>query len=212
MREFCPVCPPPHSPHRIRKWRLAHPCGLLEHFLPDESWQEQVLWLIASGNACQPTVVTGTLGTRHDQDSCMLLGSQASEGLHAGTLAVVRTQPLSPQPYTGTVEITSGEIAEDLAVYMSESEQTNSAVALGVQISPTGDVAAAGGYLIQVCMAHDRRFSVVAHASSWRSSRAASRLCGNACIRHWLPQPAHAAGGGVASGAGWGAPRLGALR
>eukprot|EP00892_Ulva_mutabilis_P009249 jgi/Ulvmu1/6697/UM030_0028.1 len=67
-----------------------------------------------------------------------------------GTLAVVRTQPLSPQPYTGTVEITSGEIAEDLAVYMSESEQTNGAVALGVQIGPAGEVTAAGGYLVQV--------------------------------------------------------------
>lgn len=71
--------------------------------------------------------------------------------MDAGTLAVVRTQPLSPQPYTGTVEITSGEIAEDLAVYMSESEQTNSAVALGVQIGGAGEVTAAGGYLIQVC-------------------------------------------------------------
>lgn len=68
----------------------------------------------------------------------------------AGTLAVVRTQPLSPQPYTGTVEISSGEVAEDLAVYMSESEQTNSAVALGVQIGTEGEVTAAGGYLIQV--------------------------------------------------------------
>ena len=70
--------------------------------------------------------------------------------VHVGTLAVVRTQPLSPQPYTGTVEITSGEVAEDLAVYMSESEQTNSAIALGVQIGPQGVVTAAGGYLIQV--------------------------------------------------------------
>jgi Hsp33 protein len=68
----------------------------------------------------------------------------------AGTLAVVRTQPLSPQPYTGTVEITSGEVAEDLAVYMAESEQTNTALALGVQIGTDGRVSAAGGYLIQV--------------------------------------------------------------
>lgn len=63
---------------------------------------------------------------------------------------MVRTQPLSPQPYTGTVEITSGEVAEDLAVYMAESEQTNSALALGVQLGTDGLVSAAGGYLIQV--------------------------------------------------------------
>ena len=65
---------------------------------------------------------------------------------------MVRTQALSPKPYTGTVEITSGEVAEDLAVYMAESEQTNSAVALGVQIGPDGLVSAAGGYLIQVLL------------------------------------------------------------
>jgi redox-regulated HSP33 family molecular chaperone len=69
---------------------------------------------------------------------------------HAGTLAIVRTQPLSPKPYSSVVEITSGEVAEDLAVYMAESEQTNSAIALGVQIGPEGLVSAAGGYLIQV--------------------------------------------------------------
>lgn len=63
---------------------------------------------------------------------------------------MVRTQPLAPKPYTGTVEITSGEVAEDLAVYMAESEQTNSAIALGVQIDTEGHVSAAGGYLIQV--------------------------------------------------------------
>lgn len=74
------------------------------------------------------------------------------KNVHVGTLAVVRTQALAPKPYTGTVEITSGEVAEDLAVYMAESEQTNSAVALGVQIGPDGLVSAAGGYLIQVLL------------------------------------------------------------
>ena len=67
-----------------------------------------------------------------------------------GTLAIVRTQPISPVPYTGTVEVTSGEIAEDLAVYMAESEQTNSAIALGVQINTDRTIAGAGGYYIQV--------------------------------------------------------------
>jgi redox-regulated HSP33 family molecular chaperone len=70
----------------------------------------------------------------------------------AGSLAVVRTHPLATQPYTGNVEIVSGEVAEDLTHYLAQSEQTNSAMALGVQIEGgTGSVAAAGGYLIQVC-------------------------------------------------------------
>lgn len=52
--------------------------------------------------------------------------------------------------YTGTAEIISGEIAEDLAYYLTKSEQTPSAVALGVRIGPDGAVAAAGGYLVQL--------------------------------------------------------------
>lgn len=35
-----------------------------------------------------------------------------------GVLSVVRSHPLQPQPYTGMVQIVSGEIAEDLATYM----------------------------------------------------------------------------------------------
>jgi redox-regulated HSP33 family molecular chaperone len=69
----------------------------------------------------------------------------------AGTLGVVRTQPLSPVPYTSTVCIESGEIAEDLTQYLAQSEQTNSAMALGVRLDSSGRVSAAGGYLVQVC-------------------------------------------------------------
>lgn len=52
--------------------------------------------------------------------------------------------------YTGTAEIISGEIAEDLAYYLTTSEQTPSAVALGVRVAPDGAVTAAGGYLVQL--------------------------------------------------------------
>lgn len=53
------------------------------------------------------------------------------------------------QPYTGIVRLYSGEIAEDLAFYLVESEQIPSAVGLGVFVEPDGNVAAAGGFLIQ---------------------------------------------------------------
>eukprot|EP00798_Chlamydomonas_sp_ICE-L_P000896 gene896-5692_t len=51
-----------------------------------------------------------------------------------GILSVIRSHPLEPNPYTGMTQIVSGEIAEDLANYLVESEQTNSAIALGVTI------------------------------------------------------------------------------
>ncbi|HWI52054.1 MAG TPA: Hsp33 family molecular chaperone HslO [Symbiobacteriaceae bacterium] len=52
--------------------------------------------------------------------------------------------------YTGTSDIVSGEIAEDLAYYLTQSEQTPSAVALGVRVAPDGTVTAAGGILLQL--------------------------------------------------------------
>ncbi len=51
-------------------------------------------------------------------------------------------------PYTGSVPLVSGEIAEDVAAYLSQSEQLPSAVLLGVLVG-TGGVTQAGGLLIQ---------------------------------------------------------------
>ena len=53
------------------------------------------------------------------------------------------------EPYSGAVPLVSGEIAEDLATYLSQSEQIPSAVALGVFVSSNQAVTAAGGFLIQ---------------------------------------------------------------
>jgi molecular chaperone Hsp33 len=66
-----------------------------------------------------------------------------------GILAVVRYQPGWREPYTGIVPIVSGEIAEDLSHYLAESEQTPSALGVGVFVASDQSVAAAGGYLVQ---------------------------------------------------------------
>lgn len=68
----------------------------------------------------------------------------------AGVLAVVRSHPEWERPYTGIVELQSGEIAEDLAKYLVESEQQNAAIALGVSIGRDGSIRSAGGFLLQV--------------------------------------------------------------
>lgn len=52
--------------------------------------------------------------------------------------------------YTGTAEIVSGEIGEDVAYYLTKSEQTPSAVALGVRVNADGSVRSAGGILLQL--------------------------------------------------------------
>ena len=63
---------------------------------------------------------------------------------------MVRSNKDQDQPYTGLTEIKTGEVGEDLAGYLADSEQTSSALALGVSIHRDAAVRAAGGYLIQV--------------------------------------------------------------
>jgi molecular chaperone Hsp33 len=54
-------------------------------------------------------------------------------------------------PYRGSVPLVSGEVAEDLTYYLTTSEQVPSAMSLGVYMDRgSGNVAAAGGFLIQV--------------------------------------------------------------
>jgi molecular chaperone Hsp33 len=52
-------------------------------------------------------------------------------------------------PYSSTVELVSGEIGDDLTHYLVSSEQTPSALLLGVFVNKAG-VAASGGLLLQV--------------------------------------------------------------
>lgn len=54
-------------------------------------------------------------------------------------------------PYRGSVPLVTGEIAEDLTFYLTNSEQIPSAMGLGVYMDRgSGHVRAAGGFLVQV--------------------------------------------------------------
>jgi molecular chaperone Hsp33 len=66
----------------------------------------------------------------------------------AGFLTVTKDLGLK-EPYKGMVQLYSGEIAEDIAFYLTDSEQIPSAVGLGVFVEPDNIVSAAGGFLIQ---------------------------------------------------------------
>ncbi|HEY0671346.1 MAG TPA: Hsp33 family molecular chaperone HslO [Longimicrobiales bacterium] len=66
-----------------------------------------------------------------------------------GRLTVTRDLGMR-QPHTSTVELISGEVGEDLAHFLATSEQIPSAVGIGVFVQTTGDVEAAGGYIVQL--------------------------------------------------------------
>lgn len=70
------------------------------------------------------------------------------KGIGRGILSVIRFTGLK-QPFKGSCELTTGEIAEDLTQYLLVSEQTPSSVGLGVLISPELEILAAGGFFIQ---------------------------------------------------------------
>jgi molecular chaperone Hsp33 len=53
-------------------------------------------------------------------------------------------------PYTGQTPLISGEIGEDLAYYLTTSDQTPSAVGLNVLLNEDESVHVAGGFLVQV--------------------------------------------------------------
>ena len=66
-----------------------------------------------------------------------------------GMLTVSRDIGLK-EPYIGSTELVSGEIAEDLTAYLLESEQVPSACALGVLVDTDRTVKAAGGFIVQL--------------------------------------------------------------
>lgn len=54
------------------------------------------------------------------------------------------------QIFTSSTELVSGEIAEDFASFFVKSEQTPSAVSLGVLVDVDGSIRTSGGFIIQV--------------------------------------------------------------
>ena len=66
-----------------------------------------------------------------------------------GTFSVIKDLGLK-EPYSGTIPISSGEIAEDVAEYYASSEQIPTVCGLGVLVNPDLTVNVSGGYLVQL--------------------------------------------------------------
>ncbi|BBE31201.1 33 kDa chaperonin [Tepiditoga spiralis] len=71
-----------------------------------------------------------------------------AKAIGKGMLYVTRDLRLR-EPVTSNIEIISGEIAEDIAMYLNHSEQVPSAVSLGVLTDKDG-IKSAGGFMLQI--------------------------------------------------------------
>lgn len=72
-----------------------------------------------------------------------------SDGLGVGIMTVSKTLYNEAEPRNSSIELMRGNITDDLAYYMVQSEQVPSAVLLDVGIDDRGEITEAGGLLIQ---------------------------------------------------------------
>jgi molecular chaperone Hsp33 len=99
-------------------------------------------WLFRS-----PILVSGPI---EDFDAFSVFGS--------GSLTLSRFPEGRPRPFTGTVSLKTGRLAQDLAAYYLESEQTRTAFALGIDFDPEGRAIGAGALYFQALPGADDEF------------------------------------------------------
>lgn len=117
--------------------------------------------------------VYGTIGNpayiAPDADPLDVGGAVGTNGL-----VMVSRDTGAKEPYVGVIPVTTGEIGDDLARYLRDSEQVVSAIGLSVVGGGRDDVRAAGGFLVQllggvpdsVTELLDRRISAVGRLSA----------------------------------------------
>lgn len=66
-----------------------------------------------------------------------------------GSLTITRYAPDGLAQFSGTVELHSGRLSQDLAVYFLDSEQTHTAFRFGIAFDKEGRVSGAGGMFLQ---------------------------------------------------------------
>lgn len=76
-------------------------------------------------------------------------GADLGKGIGIGVLNVSKTLYNEAEPRNSSIEIIHGDIVQDIAFYLAQSEQIPSAVMLDVSLDETGAIHQAGGLFIQ---------------------------------------------------------------
>lgn len=108
----------------------------------------QVLAEADHGGGLRGTVSHPRVAVPHTAESKLAVG----DAIGRGHLGVLREHGRGS--YRSQVELVSGEISEDVAHYLHQSEQTRSAVMVGVLAKPQG-VVGAGGMIVEALPAAD---------------------------------------------------------
>lgn len=120
----------------------AEGSGPVGHYLVTADSKGNVKGYAANPNVILPANAAGKL--------------DVGGSLGVGLLTVIKDLGLK-EPYTGTCELVSGEIAEDLTYYFASSEQTPSSVGLGVLMTKTIPSMSRVVLLSSLCLTQRRR-------------------------------------------------------
>ncbi len=110
--------------------------GPAGHIVVDSNGKGEVKGYIANPKISLPLNEAGKLDVS---------GAVGTEG----TLTVTKDLGMK-EAFSGQVPLVSGELGEDFTYYMATSEQTPSAIGLGVLVDTDDSIKAAGGFMIQV--------------------------------------------------------------
>ncbi|MCB0394577.1 MAG: Hsp33 family molecular chaperone HslO [Bdellovibrionales bacterium] len=77
-----------------------------------------------------------------------------STGIGRGILEVLRSTPFQTSNQVGKVEIQTGQVGEDVAFYLQQSQQIPAMINLSVEVGTYSEVIGAGGVLIELMPGH----------------------------------------------------------
>lgn len=80
--------------------------------------------------------------------------TKIGSGLGQGRLEVVTSQSWTDQPHRGMVELFSGEVGEDIAYYLNQSQQIPAIVTIAAVPNETG-LELSGGYIVELMPGYD---------------------------------------------------------